>query len=233
MVPPDHALERSVTGWAVAVGSSSLCDGGFMEIRTVLEGDIEPTVEALESAFAADPLIGFFFGQDAKGKGNVAEFFRILLSVRVQLEMPVLLAESEGTPVGAVMGTDVSRPQWPETYVARWAGLMERVAGLESRLEEYARLAAQFEPEKPHYYLGVIGVREGRKGSGVGAALLNSFCDRSDRDKESTGVFLETASEPSCRFYLKNGFRLTGEGLLGGDTRLWCVFRETSRRTTA
>lgn len=232
-MPPDHAFEQPVTGRAIDVGSSSLCDGGFMEIRTILEGDIEPTVEALDSAFATDPLIRFFFGQHAKGKGNVAEFFRVLLSVRVQLGMPVLLAESGGTPVGAVMGNDVSRPQWPDAHVARWAGLMGRVAGLESRLEEYARLAARFEPEKPHYYLGVIGVREGRKGSGFGAALLNAYCDRSDRDTESTGVFLETASEPSYRFYLKNGFRLTGEGLLGGDTRLWCVFRETSRRATA
>jgi GNAT superfamily N-acetyltransferase len=204
-----------------------------MEIRTVLDRNIEPTVEALESAFAGDPLIAFLFGPDAKGGGYVAEFFRILLSLRVQLKMPAFLAESDGMTVGAVMGYDVSRPHWPETYVSRWAELMERVGGLEARLKEYAQLAERFEPKSPHYYLGVIGVREGRKGSGVGAALLSSFCDCSDRDEESTGVFLETASEPSFRFYLKNGFQLRGEGMLDNDTRLWCVFKATRYGATA
>jgi len=73
----------------------------------------------------------------------------------------------------------------------------------------------------------VIGVRAGRQGGGIGGVLLESFCTLSANDARSAGVYLETANEASLRFYLKSGFALRGEGVLGGDTKLWCVFRAT------
>lgn len=127
----------------------------------------------------------------------------------------------------------MTRPAWSEAHLERWSQLMRRVEGLEARLEEYGGLAERYEPKEPHYYLGVIGVREGRQGGGVGKALLESFCELAASDRNSSGVYLETASEPGFRFYLKNGFAECGEGNLGNGTHLWCVYKSTGGGATA
>lgn len=198
-----------------------------MIVRRVTRHDVEPVVDALVSAFGGDPLMGFLFGKDWERQPHVGEFFRILLDVRVALAMPAICAEDDGTILGAAMGYDVSRPAWHATHTEKWARLLAAVDGLEERLGEYGALADRFEPSQPHYYLGVIGVRAGRQGGGIGGVLLESFCTLSARDPRSAGVYLETANEASLRFYLKSGFVLRGDGVLGGDTKLWCVFRAT------
>lgn len=196
-----------------------------MLVRSVRQNDVEPVVDAIVSAFAGDALIDFLFGDGWEHESHAGEFFRILLEVRVALGMPALCAEEDGAIVGAAMGYDTSRPAWEQAQNEKWARLLAAVDGLEARLREYEMLAAQFEPTQPHSYLGVIGVRAGRQGSGIGRALLDTFCDASEKDAKSSGVYLETANESSLRFYLKNGFELCGEGILGENTRLWCVFR--------
>jgi hypothetical protein len=222
-----HGILAQVTGIFRRRLFSTGVVGGFMGVRTVTRNDIEPVVEALVSAFAGDPLIGFLFGDGREQESHVGEFFRILLEVRVTLGMPAFCAEEGGVIVGAVMGYDASRPTWEEGHTEKWTRLMAAAEGLDSRLREYGNLADKFEPSLPHYYIGVIGVRAGKKGSGIGGALLEVFCDASSKNVKSGGVYLETASEASLRFYLKNDFELRGEGILGKNTRLWCVFRAT------
>jgi GNAT superfamily N-acetyltransferase len=204
--------------------------GSSLAVRSVTRHDLEAVVEALVSAFAGDPLIGFLFGEDWQQKPHVGAFFRILLEVRVSLGMPAFCAQEGGVIVGAVMGYDTSRPTWEEEQTEKWTQLLAEAEGLESRLREYGNLADKFEPARPHYYLGVLGVRADQQGSGIGGALLERFCAASSSNANSSGVYLETASEASLRFYLKNGFEVRGEGRLGDNTSLWCVFRATGPR---
>lgn len=72
----------------------------------------------------------------------------------------------------------------------------------------------------------MIGVRDDRKGAGVGKALLDAFCALSDADEQSTGVYLETANPASLRFYERNGFVIREHDVMEG-VELWCVFRPT------
>jgi hypothetical protein len=51
-------------------------------------------------------------------------------------------------------------------------------------------------------------------------------CKPAAADAGSTGVYLETASPASLRFYIRSGLTVRGEGELDG-ARLWCVFRPT------
>lgn len=198
-----------------------------MIVRTVTSKDTAPAAQALLSAFADDPLIRFLFAASTAPDTHVGAFFQTLLEVRVALGMPAFCAEASGAILGAVMGYDASRPVWQELQLAKWNQLMGAVAGLEANLHEYEMLADSFMPAQSHYYLGVIGVRGGQQGRGVGAALLEAFCGASSKDSTSRGVYLETASDASLRFYLKHGFEVRGEGRLGKDTPLWCVFRPT------
>jgi ribosomal protein S18 acetylase RimI-like enzyme len=72
----------------------------------------------------------------------------------------------------------------------------------------------------------VIGVHPSLQRRGAGKVLLDAFCRLSADNAASSGVYLETASESSLNFYLRNGFALRGKGDLDGRP-LWCVFRST------
>jgi len=94
----------------------------------------------------------------------------------------------------------------------------------------YDEIADKTMPTAPHYYLGVIGVDPAWHGQGVGARLINAFCDLSAADPLSCGVFLETANPSNVRFYERAGFAVTGQGRLGGAT-LWCLFLDQAPTT--
>lgn len=204
-----------------------------MTVCAVTPENVEPTVQALVGAFATDPLIGFLFKESREREAHVGEFFRILLLVRVALGMPALCVGTNGQVLGGVMGYDTTRPTWEPSHMARWNRLMETAPALQNRLAEYEALADRFMPSLPHYYLGVIGVRPEGQGRGLGGQLLTAFCDMSVADPSSAGVYLETASEASLRFYLRNGFEVRGEGTLGQRAPLWCVFRPATTATPA
>lgn len=192
--------------------------------------DLAPAVEALGAAFAADPLIGFLFEPARERRDECArEFFRLLMSARLERSMPVLVAREGARIVGAVMGYDNSRPDWPAPLSARWERLLTGVPGLAERLASYEGLADRHMPTEPHYYLGVLGVAPAEQGRGIGSALVASFCALSAADPRSSGVYLETASPANLPLYRRGGFAVTGEGPLGTAT-LWCMFHAHERR---
>lgn len=200
-------------------------DRSIVEIRPARPSEAEPLSRSLVEAFARDPLIDFLFDRGAPGHATtqVQEFFRLLLEVRMALGMPCLAASVQGAPVGAAMGYDRSRPAWPEAFATRWGRLLESLPGLEARLDRYAALGDGLAPTRPHWYLGVIGVADTVRGTGVGKRLLQAFCRASASDPASAGVYLETSSPASLEFYLRHGFIVTGEGRLD-DCPLWGVF---------
>jgi GNAT superfamily N-acetyltransferase len=204
-----------------------------MDVLKVNRDSVGAVAEALMNAFEGDPLVDYLFNRTESDHGvEVAELFRVMLEARVALGMPCFMAVESSSTLGGVMDYNTERPKWEPQHMGRWRSLMQRVKGLADRLNECGSLAEQFEPKDPHFYLGTMGVREGSKGLGVGKKLLARFCEASELDKKSAGVYLETASEPSLRFYLKNGFELVGQGVLGRSTVLWCVFR-SSRSSAA
>jgi hypothetical protein len=146
-----------------------------MDVLKVDQDSVNTVAEALTRAFEGDPLVDYLFNRTESAHGTeVAELFRVLLEVRVALDMPCFRAvESSGT-LGGVMGYNTERPQWEPQHVERWRSLVQRVKGLEDRLDEYGFLAERFMPTDPHFYLGTIGVRKGSQGLGVGKKALGA-----------------------------------------------------------
>lgn len=200
-------------------------------IRNATLDDCDILTDGLVEAFASDPVINFLFQRKAPGDASdgVRAFFHTLLQVRIAIGMPCLAATVNNELAGAAMGYDCTRPRWPEPYKSRWVTLLNQVPGVGSRLDAYDTEATRFEPQAPHYYLGVLGVADRFRGTGVGKALLRAYCELSNRDPGSAGVYLDTSSPHSLEFYLRNGFSIAGEGSLGG-TPLWCVFYPSGRR---
>jgi GNAT superfamily N-acetyltransferase len=203
-------------------------------LRIRIEGatfrDLDAATACSASAFAGDPLMQYFFAGSPIGvQAASARFFRLLMRVRLALGMPALVGRHGDSIVGFAMGYDTSPPEWPPELVAEWDAFEAAIPGVSERFAGYERIADRYRPERPHYYLGVIAADPGVQGRGVGKAMLGAFCDASDADPRSTGVYLETGSAASLAFYLRNGFLLRGEDSLGSG-RLWCVFRPAARQ---
>lgn len=203
-----------------------------MQITAATPADIEHAVSCLATAFANDPITGFLLQTGPGSRERVARFFSLLMRARIELGMPVLVAQDAATIRGATMGYTTARPTWPIAVTEEWDRFEKDVPGLPDRMAVYDEIAEKGMPSLPHYYLGVIGVDPAMHGLGIGAQLLDAFCDRSASDPLSGGVYLETANPANVRFYERAGFVVTGQGALGSAT-LWCMFLDQRPRHDA
>lgn len=197
-----------------------------MEIVSAREPDVTSAAACLAAAFADDPQMAFFFpGDPPLRRDLVTEFFSILMAARLALGMPVLLSKSDGRILGAVMGYDTQRLEWPSAHQQRWALLQQRQASMASRFERADAISEEYKPQEPHFYLGVLGVHPSMQGKGAGGALIKAYCDLAERDPVSAGTFLETAQRKNLAFYKHCGFQLLGQGELAPGKPFWCLFR--------
>jgi len=200
-----------------------------MKIRTASLSDIDEAVGCLATAFAQDPITGFLLQTSQGYRERVTQFFSLLMRARIELEMPVFVAQGDRGIHGATMGYSTVRSEWPAGLTEEWSCFEKAIPGLTDRMAIYDEVATKFQPPAPHYYLGVIGTDPTVQGSGIGTQLLKSFCELSASDPLSSGVYLETAQPSNLGFYERVGFAETGRGSLG-DATLWCMYLSHERR---
>lgn len=203
-----------------------------MHIAAATASDLEPAVGRLVAAFAQDPITGFLLQTGPHYRERLARFFSLLMGARVALGMPVLVGRDAAGIRGAAMGYSTVEPTWPDDLAQAWDRFEQATPGMSERMATYGEIAEKCMPTEPHYYLGVIGVDPAVHGRGLGAQLLESFCDLSAADRLSCGVYLETANPSNVRFYERARFEVTGQGRLGSST-LWCMFRRHRPRDDA
>ena len=173
-----------------------------MRIVDASPGDLAAAVLVLAAAFAADPLIAYFFRTHPEGVGFASrQFFSLPPRLRMTLGMPALVLKEDEKVLGVAMGYDTERPAWPEPFASEWTRLEADTPGFADRLEFYEALSRSHEPEAPHYYLGRPRGAPGSPGQGRGKALLESFCRKSAADPMSSGVYLDTGNPSSLKFH--------------------------------
>ena len=195
-----------------------------MRISAATLGDLPDATDCMVAAFSADPLLGAFFDDSPLGRDPAAaQFFGLLLEVRLALNMPALVAKVDDSLVGVAMGYDTAPPDWPAGFQRRLQEFEAINPALAARFAAYDRIAAAANLDMPHYYLGVLAVRPRFQGMGIGKALIQAFIDLSDRDSRSQGISLETASPSNLGLYGRLGFQTRSSGALDRVT-LWCMF---------
>jgi ribosomal protein S18 acetylase RimI-like enzyme len=194
-----------------------------MQITTATSADLEQSAACLATAFADDPITEFLLQVGRGKRERLVQFFSLLMKARTALNMPVLVVRDAARICGAAMGNTTLPPPWPSDLEEEWENLETVAPGFNARAAIYDEVAEKYKPLVPHYYLGVIGTSPDMHGNGVGKQLLQSFCNLSASDRQSSGVYLETANPLNVRFYERAGFTVTGQGSLGTAT-LWCMF---------
>ncbi|MCN9242755.1 GNAT family N-acetyltransferase [Streptomyces sp. RY43-2] len=188
--------------------------------KTATLDDAPVISRALARAFDDDPMMRWFFTEDASREASMARYFSTLFS-RMYLQH------------GVCERTDAAAAFWvPPEAQAKAVPDAETVQELQDILGDRAELfrdaleaAGKHTPQEPHWYLAVIGADPAARGQGQGAALLRSGLAQADA--AGLPAYLESSKESNLPFYEHFGFTVREELTLpGGGPVLWAMWRE-------
>lgn len=186
---------------------------------------LDEAVEALARAFEDDPLMRYCFSGPAYFD-SVREVHRFVCEARLELGWPIIGTVSGKRITGVACVSPPEKRDWPASLAEKYERFQARI-GDESagKMRRLMGLSKKHVPAQSHYYLAALGVRPEWQGKGVGRILLDAVHKMSESHKESTGVYLETATEANVRLYEHFGYRLIARDRLDDAVDLWYLFR--------
>ncbi|MFF2011640.1 GNAT family N-acetyltransferase [Streptomyces sp. NPDC058195] len=188
-------------------------------LRTAGLDDAGQIADVLARAFDDDPMMTWFFPDEASRAQGMARYFATIFT-------------RQYGPYGVCERTDAGVSFWvsPEGQDkavpdAETLGELEGILGDRAGLfREAVAVAAGHGPKEPHWYLAVLGADPAARGQGHGAALLRSGLARADA--AGLPVYLESSKESNLPFYEHFGFTVLGEARLpGGGPAVWVMRR--------
>lgn len=166
---------------------------------TPSEADLVAWITA--QAFADDPVTIW-----AIGRGSAANaMFGILARY---FYLPRGGCDLVGHAAASMWLAPDADPAFDEATGARLASALANAPkGTSARLRRLTAATIHRRPAAPHFYLGTIGATGGRRGSGVGYALLSALMTRAD--EVAAPIYLESTNPANRSFYERNGFIVT------------------------
>ncbi|MFI9342285.1 GNAT family N-acetyltransferase [Streptomyces sp. NPDC052773] len=196
-------------------------------IRAAGERDRELVVRLLDEAFREDPVSRWVFPGDDYLRSTHHRLMAAFTDI--VLEAGRIDVTEDGSACALWLSVPAADPADPagEGHDDGPAQVREAVDPANERVELIGRLTGEIHPaDRAHEYLWMIGVAPGRRGEGLGTALLTSVLDRCDR--EGLPAYLEASNADSRRLYERLGFTVLADRVLelpDGPT-MWPMWRE-------
>ncbi len=188
-------------------------------VRQAQAGDADAIAATLARAFHDDPMMLHLLPPSARHK--MPRLFKLMFKL--------------GQPYGANYVTDgfeaatFWRPPggWhvhfkdyilnaPELLGVFGAGVFNVMSTLD-RVEKV-------HPQKPHWYLQVIGTDPAKQGKGFGGVIMRDQLARADA--AGMPCYLESSKDTNIPIYQSFGFEITGEINIPDGPTLWPMWRE-------
>jgi len=179
-------------------------------------------VLSIVRAFAADPLVRWFFPDDETYVQRASTFFGLLFDGRVDDGNVHVAGDGAAVSMwdppggGSIAQADLDR---------RWDAEFEPGAGPgeRERLEAYEAAADAMMPQGQSWYLGVLATDPDRQRQGLASAAIAPVLAFADRD--GLAAYLETGAFENLVFYARAGFEVTDEVVLPGGPTVWGLQR--------
>jgi len=167
---------------------------------------------AVVDAFRRDPLVRWYFPDDAGYDRAAATFFGVLMDSRIDggevWVTPDAAAVSMWIPPGGnLIGPEVAAARYTEMVAGLPEPAPERIAAVDEMVDGLL-------PREPHWYLGVLACRPDRRGRGLGTAVTTPLFVAADR--AGLPVVLETSTARNVDYYARRGFSVMASRSVGG-----------------
>jgi GNAT superfamily N-acetyltransferase len=186
-------------------------------------GEHAAVVEALTAAFYDDPVMGWFYPDDARREQQLRGLFSFFGE---KVWFPHGLTFTTANVAGASLWEppgkwklSMLRQLMLTPGMIRATGFRDLPRGLRG-----LSLMEKAHPTYDHYYLPIIGVAPQWQGKGLGTALLRPMCERCDR--EGIPAYLEATTTRGRACYERSGFVVTGEITLPDGPTMFAMRRD-------
>jgi GNAT superfamily N-acetyltransferase len=175
---------------------------------------------ALAPAFDDDPMMRWFFLEDATRATTLADYFSTLFTRQYLLNGVV---ERTADAAAFWVPAEAQEKAVPDAETIQLLiGILGERAGL---FKEAVETAAAHTPGEPHWSLALIGAAPAAQGTGQGGALLRSGLAQADAAGQP--VYLESSKAANLPVYEHFGFTVREEFVLpGGGPTLWGMWRD-------
>jgi ribosomal protein S18 acetylase RimI-like enzyme len=184
----------------------------------VEEADRRPAIDTLVMAFAADPVIRWFYSEPWRYLTHYGDFVEAFGGQAFGEGTAWMLGETQATALWLSPASkldDDAIVHHLESTVApeKFADLLEVLGQMDAG-----------HPPGPHWYLAWIGVDTAMQGRGLGNELM-ARCLRVV-DADHAPVYLDNTNPVNVPFYERHGFRVVGESQAGACPPLIGMLRE-------
>jgi ribosomal protein S18 acetylase RimI-like enzyme len=185
---------------------------------TGTEDERAGAIATLVAAFAADPVIRWFFPHSDRFLTHFPQVLHLLGGVAFDAGTA---DRAEGDAAVALWVPPDVEPD--DDAVAE---LMERTIDPHRQDATWTFLAkiGEHHPTITHWYLPFIGTDPCWQGRGLGSAVLATGLARCDRD--GLPAYLEASSADNRRLYERHGFEVVGEIQVADSPPLWPMWRD-------
>ncbi len=194
---------------------------GPAEVREARWREVRAISRCLGRAFEDDPVARFLFPDRTSRADAMARFYRAViadLTVHGSLQVDSQLR-------GAAVWEAPRPPQaGPLRQLVSSLRLLASLRGALPRAQSVGTALEGARPERPHWYLAVLGTEPVHQRRGIGSALLAAVLDRCDRNQ--TLAYLESSKKWNIPFYQRHGFVVTGQIVIPGGPTLWPMQRQ-------
>ncbi|MFG3344457.1 GNAT family N-acetyltransferase [Streptomyces sp. NPDC048018] len=174
----------------------------------------------LARAFDDDPMMRWFFPEDASREATLQRYFSTLFT-RQYLHNGVC-ERTEAAAAFWVPAEAQEKAVPDDETIRQLVDILGDRAGL---FREAVETAAVHTPQDPHWSLALIGADPAAQGTGQGSALLRSGLAKADAAGLPT--YLESSKAANLPVYEHFGFTVREEfALPGGGPVLWGMWRE-------
>ncbi len=190
-------------------------------VRPAIASDREPIAATLARAFHDDPVMLFMIPDAEARAAKLPRIFKLLLKMALPHGLCRVTQGYETATIWKPPG------KWHLTlwdYVANGPEMLgifgSNVLNVIATMDRIEKV----HPEKPHYYLQVIGTDPPRQGKGFASAIMRDQLARSDA--EGMPCYLESSKDTNVPVYRSFGFEVTGEIKIPDGPTLWPMWRD-------
>jgi ribosomal protein S18 acetylase RimI-like enzyme len=185
-------------------------------VRAAGPEDEAAVLSIITLAFAADPVVRWATPDPGKFLASIPKLAGAFGGAGFAHDS-VYLAEGGGAAMWLPPGVEPDSER---------LGAIVMEYGAPERLEDLGAVMEQMQhshPERPHWYLSMIGVDPAMQGRGVGAALMKHALARCDAD--GVAAYLESSNPRNISLYERHGFEAVTTIQIGSSPPLVPMLR--------